>query len=40
MSFFDELSEAVGEQRDWMSMAADRDEWKQFEEVLVQFFKG
>ena len=37
--FFGEVSESVGEQRDWMSMAADRDEWKQFEEVFVQFFK-
>jgi len=37
--FFDEVSEAVGEQRDWMSMAEDRDEWKQFEDVFVQFLK-
>ena len=37
--FFDEMSEAFGEQLDWMSMAQDRDGWKQFEDAFVEFFK-
>ena len=38
--FFDSVSAAVGQCIDWMSVAQDREEWKQYETHFVDFCTG
>ena len=35
--FLEEVSKAVGEHLDWMTVAEDGDKWKQFEDPFLQF---
>ena len=38
--FYDSVSAALGEHIDWITLAADRDKWKQMEEAFVEFSTG
>ena len=38
--FYDKMSAAMGQDIDWMAMAADRDWWKQMEAPFVEFCIG